>query len=227
MPKPSIRTFVSYSHEDRDIVEPIITLLRVTRNDVFWDYQSIPLGSVWRKEIKTALKKADVIVVFWCRHAEQSSEVAKEWRAARTMGKRLLPVVLDTTKMPRSLGQFQAVDFRSIVGSHTTRHNATKARTERLHLNAKIGPLLLFAALAASAKSIWGFISRVAQGDLNDLLYYAPISVWVGGVGAVVLAIGAVLRMRRGREKARVSYEDDTKHMAELLYSGVTGIQQG
>jgi len=144
MPKPSIRTFVSYSHADRDIVEPIITLLRVTRNDVFWDYQSIPLGRKWRKEIESALNQADVIAVFWCQHAEQSSEVDREWRAGLAKGKRLLPIILDQTKMPRSLGQYQAVDFRAVVRSS----HDSESKGEGTKLSATTGLIFLAGTLA-------------------------------------------------------------------------------
>jgi hypothetical protein len=227
MVRPSIRTFVSYSHEDRGIVEPIIRLLRITRNDVFWDCQSIPPGTLWRKEIDAALNEADIIVIFWCHHAEQSSEVEKEWRAGHALGKRLLPVLLDQTRMPRSLGRYQAVDFRSIVssGHHTGDQGEPKQETS---LNANALPILLGASLVATAKWAWDTISRVAQGDYNALLYYAPGAVWlIGGVAFVVMVARAIFFIHRERKQRRIRRRDEIRRMAQLLYLEVRGLGVG
>lgn len=39
--KRPLRVFVSYSHEDRDVVVPVVTLLRAMQSHVFLDFQSI------------------------------------------------------------------------------------------------------------------------------------------------------------------------------------------
>jgi hypothetical protein len=168
MPKPAIRTFVSYSHEDRHLVEPIVTLLSITRKDVFWDYQSIPIGTLWRKEVETALNQAEMIAVFWCRHAERSSEVTKELKAAKALGKSLVPIMLDETKMPRALREYQAVAFRTIgSATHRSEREAEKAPARRLHAIA--WPLGLLTALGATVDFVWESIGHLLRGEYNDL----------------------------------------------------------
>jgi len=222
MRKRSIRTFVSYSHEDRAIVEPLVTLLRITRNDVFWDCQSIPLGTVWRKEIDAALNQADIIVVFWCYHSEQSSEVKKEWRAGLALGKRLLPVILDETKMPRSLGEYQAVDFRSIGATHHSQESDEPKKLSAIAL-----PLLLGASLIATAKSAWETTGRLLAGDWSDLLYYAPGSVWLaGGIALIVMVFRTVRWILRDQRERSERQRQEITRMADLLYREVRSISQ-
>jgi hypothetical protein len=43
----SLSVFVSYSHEDRDVVVPVVALLRAMHRHVFLDVQSITPGSLW------------------------------------------------------------------------------------------------------------------------------------------------------------------------------------
>ena len=109
--------FVSYSHQDVDLVRPVVGLLRATEDLVFQDLDSIKPGSRWRREIEEALYAAQLFVLFWCYHSSRSAEVRKEYELALTTGKDVLPVLLDTTPLPQQLNEFQWVDFRHLGGS--------------------------------------------------------------------------------------------------------------
>jgi hypothetical protein len=104
--------FISYSHADASLVAPIVALLRVSRALVFRDADTIRPGKDWRNEIERAIADANVVIVFWCRHADSSEEVAREFRAAIAYGKDVLPLVLDGTPLPRELAPYQHIDFR-------------------------------------------------------------------------------------------------------------------
>lgn len=107
------KVFISYSHEDRDNIAPIVELLRGTmRNSVFQDYRDIPPGKKWRENLMDALQKARTVVVFWCEHSSKSDFVKKEYEFAVDAEKDVMPLLMDDTEMPVSLKAYQWVDFR-------------------------------------------------------------------------------------------------------------------
>lgn len=118
MPGETINVFVSYSHADASLVAPVVKLLRVNKSLVFQDNDSIAPGTRWRSEIARGLDQSHLVVVFWCKHASHSDEVAREWQAALAQNKDLLPLLLDATPLPGPLSEFQWIDFRDTVGAH-------------------------------------------------------------------------------------------------------------
>jgi hypothetical protein len=119
--------FVSYDHSDASLVAPVVKLLRVNKSLVFQDVDSIRPGKRWRSEIAQGLSDANLVVVFWCRHASRSAEVSREWNAAIEQQKDLLPLLLDATPLPSGLSDFQWIDFRAAVGATHTAIEAPPA----------------------------------------------------------------------------------------------------
>lgn len=120
------KIFVSYSRTDRCLVEPLVKLLRVREpGHVFFDIDSISPGQLWRDELESALAAATYVILFWCYHAQTSREVEREFRAAVTLGKKVVPILLDDTALPSSVSRFQGIDFRSIPGFHTGTTNVS------------------------------------------------------------------------------------------------------
>jgi TIR domain len=109
------RFFVSYSHEDAEIVSPVIRLLRSTGAPIFRDSDGISPGKRWRVVLDNSLRGSDVVIVFWSRRAKESAEVESEWRKALELKKDIIPVLLDETPVDVSLGEYQWIDFRSII----------------------------------------------------------------------------------------------------------------
>jgi hypothetical protein len=64
--KPSKNTnvFVSYSHADSSLVDPVVKLLRINKSFVFQDIDGIQPGKRWRSEIAQALAESHLVVVF-------------------------------------------------------------------------------------------------------------------------------------------------------------------
>lgn len=108
----SASVFASYSRKDARLVVQLLGLLRAIDVSIFRDEQSIKPGRKWRVEINVALEHCQTILVFWCRHAAQSSEVRSEYERAISLGKRVVPVLIDSTALPSDLGQYQGVDLR-------------------------------------------------------------------------------------------------------------------
>jgi len=114
--------FVSYSRKDARLIKPVVALLRA-RDSIFLDLDGIKPGKKWRMQLDEALRAAELVVLFWCRHSVRSKEVQKEYEFALSTGKNVLPVLLDSTPMPESLREFQWVDFRELARS---RHRSVR-----------------------------------------------------------------------------------------------------
>ena len=82
--KDSKKAFVSYSHKDKQrVVDQLVAIQSVAPKMRFWmDNQSMTAGENWRGAIASAIKRADVFLLFWSNNARSSAEVEKEWRYA-------------------------------------------------------------------------------------------------------------------------------------------------
>ena len=123
--KDSKKAFVSYSHKDKQrVVEQLYAIQSVAPQLKFWmDSQSMAAGDLWRPAIVSAIKSADVFLLFWSVSAKNSAEVRKEWEYAlaleqspkrRRNGARFIsPVPLDDPKdcpPPAELGDLHFGD---------------------------------------------------------------------------------------------------------------------
>jgi hypothetical protein len=110
--------FVSYSSRDRDLVRPLVRLLRVFESDVFFDEDRIRGGKKWREVItEEAALEAKLLVVFWCFHSSESAEVRHEWQTAAGRDCDILPVLLDDTPLDSELAAYQWVDMRPLAAA--------------------------------------------------------------------------------------------------------------
>jgi hypothetical protein len=145
------RVFISYSRKDLHLIEPVVDLLRATRDMVFHDVDTIRPGKRWRAQLDEALVDTNLLVVFWCRHAAGSKYVREEYEAAMAKGKDVLPLLIDDTPLPPSLADFQCIDFRTSIGSsHAYRRRAL------------IGGVVFAVLLAGSAGAYWATRPEVA-----------------------------------------------------------------
>src|SRR5262245_57238191 len=104
-PQPDI--FVSYSHAHKDLVEPLVQLLRVGGRFIFHDSTSLQPGDNWEEVLRAAVNNANIVVVIWCSHAKESAWCRRESEIAAESQKTLIPVILDATPLPETLSKFQ------------------------------------------------------------------------------------------------------------------------
>jgi TIR domain-containing protein len=106
--------FISYSHRDSGVVKPLIDLLSVNQQRVFWDGDLKP-GDRWEKVIDNAVKRSGIFVLFWCCDTSQSKEVAREIASALRLKKKIVPVKLCSAPVPHPIGEWQWIDLRSKI----------------------------------------------------------------------------------------------------------------
>lgn len=106
--------FISYSHKDTAVVRPLIDLLSVNQQRVFWDGDLKP-GDRWAEAIDAAVKRSNIFVLFWCCDTSQSKEVAREIASAVRLKKKIVPVKLCSAPVPHPIGEWQWIDLRANV----------------------------------------------------------------------------------------------------------------
>jgi hypothetical protein len=123
----SYGVFISYSHEDAKLVTPLVRLLRYEREDlIFHDKQDIRDGEPWEPQLLQRLGEVHTVMVFWCKHSSQSEYVRKEYLQGIAQHKKILPIMLDDTKMTPELAAYQLIDFRE-SGIHAAAETAPGA----------------------------------------------------------------------------------------------------
>jgi hypothetical protein len=123
--------FVSYSRADKAIVSPVISLLRAAKPTVFWDVDTIQPGDKWKREIRLAIRHCSVFLLFWCSHSDRSHSVKREWRQAISEERRVIPVLLDSTPLPKELREHQWIDLRDLHVPHEPRTVTVAAAASR------------------------------------------------------------------------------------------------
>lgn len=106
------RVFLSYSRTDQRFVEPVKKLLDGVDRLSFFDRADIVAGSRWAKSITDAIQQVEFFVLFWCAHSCRSRPVRDEYVLALESRKKIIPILLDSAKLPSPLAEFQWVDFR-------------------------------------------------------------------------------------------------------------------
>lgn len=217
MPSQTINVFVSYSHADASLVDPLVRLLRVNKSLVFQDTDRIPPGKRWRDEIAKAMAESNLVLVFWCHHSFRSNEVTTEWRTAIEQDKDVLPLLLDATPLPSELDDFQWIDFRGTVGAN---HSAIESPadyfrpSEGPRLMRKSPRLTIWAALAgveAAAAVLLSGILPLPDASKVVLIWVLLSLPAVGALGAYLLW----LRHRRAKREKLIEsarpYSGDIK----------------
>ena len=180
------RVFISYSRKDLHLIEPVVDLLRATRDMVFHDVDTIRPGKRWRAELDEALVDTNLLVVFWCRHAAGSKYVREEYEAAMAKGKDVLPLLIDDTPLPPSLADFQFIDFRTSIGSsHTYRRWMV------------IGGALSAVLLAGAAGAYWAMQPATASVAVVESDDTVPVPAGLD-TGVLIIEKSDTLLMRPG-----------------------------
>ena len=107
--------FLSYSHEDKEIVGPIFSILKLASEKIFLDQKVIKPGDEWEVVLASALENMKTLILFWCAHSSASDNVRKEYSYALANSKKIVPVLLDDTPVPNNISQFQWIDYSKML----------------------------------------------------------------------------------------------------------------
>ena len=93
---------VSYSRADQARVEPLIAGLKA-RGLVVWFDKDIPGGALWEEIIARKYRASGALLFFVSRDSLASQRCSEEVSTARTLGKPIIPILLDPLKLPDDL----------------------------------------------------------------------------------------------------------------------------
>ena len=212
-PSKSYEVFVSYSHHDAHLVAPVVKLLDLSRDVVFFDRDRIDPGMRWKDEISSALDSVSLMVVFWCSHSSQSREVEQEYRSALVPAKRIVPVRLDETPLPPELRDFQWLDFRHLARST---HVGFVERAAH-YLTGPAAAVLPFAMAAAFALFI--FLRHKSGTTTAEPDPAAILSYFLAGFGLSNF-VGSLMTRRLAqltaeRQKLAVTILEEVRHRSQ------------
>jgi hypothetical protein len=108
--EPSVHVFVSYSWEDRSIVQRLVEAMTKRGLTIRWDENLHP-GDEWPDRLTSMLDEAAVVVVAWSKASAQSRPVIDEARRAQAAGK-LVPVSLSGIEsVPAAFQTLNTIDL--------------------------------------------------------------------------------------------------------------------
>jgi hypothetical protein len=112
-----VQAFLSYNSLDRDIVRRVGAQMKLAGADVWFDEWEIAPGDSIPGKISEGLGSVDTFVLIWSESAEKSRWVKAElegtlMEAVEDGSIRLIPTILDDTRLPRLLRQLKWVDLR-------------------------------------------------------------------------------------------------------------------
>ena len=103
------RIFLSYAREDAAKAGALARALDRAGHKVWWD-QHVEGGTRFAREIATALKDAEAVIVLWSSSSIESEWVQDEAAEGHQTG-RLIPVAIDSSPAPLGFRQIQSIDL--------------------------------------------------------------------------------------------------------------------
>lgn len=116
-----LQVFLSYAREDSSCVNRIVRYLYEYNVDIWFDQEKLIGGQNWKLEIRKAIRKSDIVVVFLSSHSvTHRGFIQKEMRLAldeadmRPEGEiYIIPVRLEKCDIPINFQEIHAIDYFS------------------------------------------------------------------------------------------------------------------
>ncbi|MCG3158859.1 MAG: hypothetical protein DKINENOH_05503 [bacterium] len=115
----SPKVFISHSWTDKPLVLELEEALRQAGAAVWVDHVGIRGGDSLPKRISDALEWCDTLLLIWSQAASESEWVALEWESAISLKKKIVPCLLDGTKLPGILANKAYINFRDAAKATT------------------------------------------------------------------------------------------------------------
>jgi hypothetical protein len=85
--------FISYSGEDREIVEELHSSLEKVNIQTWVSLDNIPIGSTWKDEIERAIKDSDAVLIVFSSDSLKSKAIANELEISNKYNKKIIPII--------------------------------------------------------------------------------------------------------------------------------------
>lgn len=109
--KPKI--FISHAWEDKPLVKQLEAELKAAGAEVWVDHSGIRGGDNLPKRISDALGWCNVLILVWSEPSRHSRWVELEWTNAISLGKKIIPCVLNKIQLPPILANKAYISFSS------------------------------------------------------------------------------------------------------------------
>jgi len=100
--------FVSYRRSDRELVASVVRRLEARGVGVWYD-ADIEGGEDWREKIVDALTNSEMLTIFFSEDANNSRQLKKELAVADSLGKPVIPILIENTT-PRGAFLYELAD---------------------------------------------------------------------------------------------------------------------
>lgn len=134
-----IDVFISYSRQDYSRVQKLAREL-APLGVIWWDEELIGGTRFW-PEIHDKIIRAAICIVMVSKDSITSEWVAKEIAAALESQRTIVPIRLDSSPLPASIKQIDAIDLRHWDGDPADTSLSQLTRDIRLHLEAQRPPV--------------------------------------------------------------------------------------
>lgn len=112
--------FLSYKREDEKLAARLSKALEAEGFSVWWDRSLLPAES-WREQIQAALDAAAVTIVIWTQESAGPNGDFVRDEAGQAKGRgRLVPVMMEKTRLPLGFGELQAIDLIGWKGNRSS-----------------------------------------------------------------------------------------------------------
>lgn len=152
------QVFISYSRRDLTFVEHLISDLKKTGMDVWYDLSGLEGGSRWGTEIKNAVQNSDYVIVVLSPDSIASEWVEREYLLSNNLKKKILPIMYRECELPLS---FLNLNYVDVQGENYSRNfdkitrflntTAVPASSPERTFHRKIGGIASFAVLGVVA----------------------------------------------------------------------------
>ena len=92
--------FLSYSSDDKDIVNQLLQRLRQSNYEVWIDRESIKGGDLWRRQIVEGVESSEAFIIALSQNSIKSDNVRKELDIAVDAKKQIIPVDIESVNIP-------------------------------------------------------------------------------------------------------------------------------
>ncbi len=188
--QPSV--FLSYSRADRARVSGLGLLLEALGHRVFVDHKTILPGAQWQAKLQEGLDEADILLVYWTKHAASSKWVRKEYEHfhVRHPERPLVPMIGDETPPSELLSARQSASLFPLVNELLAlKQNLEKQGAKQPQIQLAILERLEEAGVKIEPSHRKKLLALFAPGGILGLIA-APAALlqWLGNAGLEAVA---------------------------------------